>query len=128
MKKRLTEESVIFVSVLKWIVLATAVGGMVGVSTTLFLEALGWSITYADQSPYSFLLLMAALFLSGALMKYLAPDAEGEGTDKVIEAVHKRSGEMNDGDMPVKIVAMIITIAFGGSAGRIGPCAQKGYK
>jgi H+/Cl- antiporter ClcA len=126
MKKRLTEESVIFVSVLKWIVLAAAVGGMVGVSTALFLEALGWSIAYTDQSPYSFVLLPAALFVSGALIKYLAPDAEGQGTDKVIEAVHKRSGKMNGRVIPVKIVATVITIAFGGSAGRIGPCAQIG--
>jgi hypothetical protein len=54
MKKRLTEESVIFIRVLKWIVLATIVGGMVGASTTFFLENLGWSIAYMDQFPHSF--------------------------------------------------------------------------
>ncbi len=126
MKKRLTEESVIFVSVLKWIVLAMAVGGIVGVSTTLFLDALGWSIAHTDQFPCSFLFLPAALFVSGALIIYLAPEAEGQGTDKVIEAVHKRSGKINGRVIPVKLVATAITIAFGGSAGRIGPCAQIG--
>lgn len=111
MKKRLAEESVIFVSVLKWFVLATFVGGMVGISTTVFLKALAWSIAYIDRFPYSFLLLPAALFLSGCLIKYLAPDAEGQGTDKVIEAVHKQSGKIKLMVVPVKLVATIITIA-----------------
>jgi H+/Cl- antiporter ClcA len=126
MRKRLAEESVIFISILKWIVLATIVGGMVGASTTFFLTALGWSIAYMDRFSYSFLLLPVALFLSGALIKYLAPDAEGQGTDKVIEAVHKRSGKIDGMVVPVKLVATIITIATGGSAGKIGPCAQIG--
>jgi H+/Cl- antiporter ClcA len=126
MKKRLAEESVIFISVLKWIVLATIVGGMVGGSTTFFLKTLGWSIAYINQIPYYFFLLPAALFLSGVLIKYLAPDAEGQGTDKVIEAVHKRSGKINAIVVPVKLVATVITIASGGSAGKIGPCAQIG--
>jgi H+/Cl- antiporter ClcA len=126
MRKRLAEESVIFISVLKWIVLATIVGGMVGASTTLFLKTLGWSIAYMNQIPHSFYLLPAALFLSGVLIKYLAPDAEGQGTDKVIEAVHKRSGKINAMVVPVKLVATVITIASGGSAGKIGPCAQIG--
>jgi H+/Cl- antiporter ClcA len=126
MKKRLAEETVIFISVLKWIVLATIVGAMVGASTTFFLKILNWSIAYMDQFPHSFFLLPAALFLSGVLIKYLAPDAEGQGTDKVIEAVHKQSGKINGMVVPVKLVATMITIASGGSAGKIGPCAQIG--
>jgi H+/Cl- antiporter ClcA len=126
MEKRITEETVLFISVLKWIVLATVVGGMVGVSTTIFLETLGWSIAYMDQLPHSFFVLPVALFLSGVLIKYLAPDAEGQGTDKVIEAVHKRAGKINAMVVPVKLVATVLTIASGGSAGKIGPCAQIG--
>jgi H+/Cl- antiporter ClcA len=78
------------------------------------------------QFSYSFLFLPAALFLSAVLITYLAPDAAGQGTDKVIEAVHKRAGKIKGMVLPVKLVATVITIATGGSAGRIGPCAQIG--
>jgi H+/Cl- antiporter ClcA len=60
------------------------------------------------------------------VVKYLAPDAEGHGTEKVIEAVHKHSGRIKAAVVPVKLVATIITIAFGGSAGKEGPAAQIG--
>lgn len=126
MKRRLTEESVLFISVLKWFVLATIVGGIVGLSTTGFLKVLNWSTAFMNQYSYSFLFLPGALLLSAVLIRYLAPDAAGQGTDRVIEAVHKRSGKIKGMVVPVKLAATVITIATGGSAGRIGPCAQIG--
>ena len=56
----------------------------------------------------------------------MAPDAEGHGTEKIIEAVHQRSGKIRLMVVPVKLVATVITIAFGGSAGKEGPAAQIG--
>ena len=47
-------------------------------------------------------------------------------TEKVIEAVHKHSGKIKAAVVPVKIIATIITLASGGSAGKEGPCAQIG--
>ena len=41
MRKRLAEPTVIFVSILVWIVLATLTGIIVGASTTLFLKEIG---------------------------------------------------------------------------------------
>jgi len=68
----------------------------------------------------------SALFLSALIVKVFAPDAEGHGTEKVIEAVHRHSGKIQLAVVPVKLVATIITIAFGGSAGKEGPAAQIG--
>jgi hypothetical protein len=53
MKRRLTEESVLFASVVKWFLLATATGAVVGVSTTVFLKALTWGISLASRTPSS---------------------------------------------------------------------------
>jgi H+/Cl- antiporter ClcA len=64
--------------------------------------------------------------LSTLLVYYLAPEAKGHGTEKVIEAIHKRFGRINPVVVSVKLVATIITIAMGGSAGKEGPCAQIG--
>jgi H+/Cl- antiporter ClcA len=59
-------------------------------------------------------------------VKVFAPDAEGHGTEKIIEAVHRHSGKMRLAVVPVKLVATVVTIAFGGSAGKEGPAAQIG--
>lgn len=70
--------------------------------------------------------LPLALLASSALVRYLAPDAAGHGTEKVIEAVHQRMGKIPFKVVPIKLVATIITLASGGSAGKEGPCAQIG--
>jgi len=126
MKRRALEQSVLFISVIKWFVLASLVGIIVGFSTTFFLKGLDYSISFIGKSQSYFILLPIGMFLSSLLIKYLAPDAEGHGTEKVIEAVHKNSGKIKPLVVPVKLFATIITIATGGSAGKEGPCAQIG--
>ncbi len=126
MKRTVVESSVLFISILKWLLLASCTGVLVGLSTTIFLKALGLSIAAMAHSHYYYLLLPAALFLSALIVKYFAPDAEGHGTEKVIEAVHKRSGKIEPMVVPIKLIATIITIAVGGSAGKEGPAAQIG--
>ena len=126
MKRRIKEETILFISVIKWVFLATLAGVVVGLSTTVFLKLLNWSAKNCSQYPYYFLLLPVAMFLSALMVKYLAPDAEGHGTEKVIEAVHKHAGKIKAAVVPVKLLATIITIASGGSVGKEGPCAQIG--
>ncbi len=98
---------------------------LVGIATTVFLKILNYGISYAAGVKY-YVLLPAALFLSALITKYLAPDAKGHGTEKVIEAIHKKAGRINPLVVPVKLIATVITIACGGSAGKEGPCAQIG--
>ena len=126
MKRRVIEGSILFISVTKWVVLASCIGVIVGLSTSIFLKLLGLGIVFTSGYKYYFILLPGALFLSNLIVKYLAPEAEGHGTEKVIEAVHKRSGKINPLVVPIKLIATIITIALGGSAGKEGPCAQIG--
>jgi len=125
-KTRFSEETVLFFSVIKWFLLSSIIGLIVGAGATIFLKLLNWGIAAAAGLKFYFLLLPAAILLTAVIVKYLAPDAEGHGTEKVIEAVHKRSGKINLLVVPVKLVATVITIAFGGSAGKEGPCAQIG--
>ncbi len=124
--KKVQEEVVIFFSVLKWIILATIIGVIVGAATSLFLYILNYSIAFASEYKGYYFILPIAFLVSVLLVKYLAPEAAGHGTEKVIEAVHRRSGKMNPLVVPVKLAATIITLASGGSAGKEGPCAQIG--
>jgi CIC family chloride channel protein len=61
--------------------------------------------------------------LSGILVYRFAPEAEGHGTDTVVDAFHRREGVIRARVPPLKMLASAITIGSGGSAGREGPIA-----
>ena len=126
MKRHFTEQATLFASVVKWSCYAALVGVLVGIGTTVFLRALTWTSAQAASVPYYYYFLPLTLLVSTALVKWLAPDAAGHGTEKVIEAVHKRMGKISVAVVPVKLVATVITLAGGGSAGKEGPAAQIG--
>jgi H+/Cl- antiporter ClcA len=126
LKSHLSEQLTIFASIIKWSMYATVVGILSGCGTALFLKLLSAGRDFSGgHLPYQFF-LPAAFLASSALVRYLAPDAAGHGTEKVIEAVHQRMGRIDFKVVPVKLVATIVTLACGGSAGKEGPCAQIG--
>jgi H+/Cl- antiporter ClcA len=60
------------------------------------------------------------------LIRSFAPTAKGHGTEAVIAAIHQQSGRVDWLVAPVKLLATVLTLAFGGSVGKEGPCAQIG--
>jgi CIC family chloride channel protein len=76
---------------------------------------------------YWFLLIPAlGGLISGLLVYTVAPEAEGHGTDAMIESFHMRGGQIRKRVPLVKILASALTIGSGGSAGKEGPIAQIG--
>ena len=126
MKDKFAEQITLLASVAKWSVYAAIVGVLVGTGTTVFLKALAWSSKYAGSFSWFYYLLPLTLIASTLLVSRLAPEAAGHGTEKVIEAVHQRMGKIPFKVVPVKLLATVITLAGGGSAGKEGPCAQIG--
>ena len=126
MKKKIYEEVTLFASVVKWTAYASIVGALSGLATAGFLRSLAWTSGQLGRYPFYYFILPLTIGASSFLVKWLAPDAEGHGTEKVIEAVHKRMGKIQLRVVPVKLVATVITLASGGSAGKEGPCAQIG--
>ncbi len=126
MKEKILEESILVISIIKWIALASGIGALIGVATVAFLKILQTTISFAATYPYYFCLLPSGLFLSAILVRYVAREAKGYGAEKVIEAVHKSSGKIRAIVIPVKLVATVVTVGVGGSVGQIGPCAQIG--
>ncbi len=120
------EEATLLASLAKWTALAAGVGVLVGASTSAFLWALDRTARVAGAAPAPLLLLPVGFFVASALVQWLAPEARGHGTEKVIEAVHRRSGNISPAVAPVKLVATVLTISVGGSVGKEGPCAQIG--
>ncbi len=124
------EHTALLISTLKWALLGAGAGVCVGLGTRAFLWALAAanaSVSRLTLGPFPYYVLLPAA-LPGCvwLVRHFAPDAKGHGTEAVIAAVHQRSGRIEWKVAPVKLAATILTLAFGGSVGKEGPCAQIG--
>lgn len=125
--KHLTEQTVMFASITKWILLSSSIGALIGVIVAFFLNILEYFENQRSILPFEYYYTLPfALVLTVIVVKKFAPTAEGHGTEKVIEAVHKNSGKMNLSVVPIKLIATVITIFSGGSVGKEGPGAQIG--
>ncbi len=114
-------------SMIKWVVLSALAGMIIGTAVTLFLNLLAYGEGARSLLPFHYYyLLPLGLMLSVWLTRKFAPEAKGHGTEKVIEAVHKRNGLINVAVIPIKLMTTIITLVSGGSAGKEGPGAQIG--
>jgi chloride channel protein, CIC family len=125
-----TEHTALLISTLKWALLGAAAGLCVGLGTKAFLWSLATSGSLVGRIrmgplPYYFLLPLA-LPACVWLIRTFAPTARGHGTEAVIAAVHQRSGRIDWKVAPIKLLATVLTLAFGGSVGKEGPCAQIG--
>lgn len=133
----------------RWGILSTIVGVVGGLVAILFYSGLYYSTYYilggiggyypvtpagdvdlltAPPSHPSRILLIILPALGGLLAGYIvyrfAPEAEGHGTDSVIESYHNKRGIIRDRVPFVKAITTMITIGSGGSAGREGPIAH----
>jgi chloride channel protein, CIC family len=125
-----TEHTALLISTLKWALLGAVAGLCVGLGTRAFLWALAASGRLVSRIqmgplPYYYLLPLA-LPICVWLIRTFAPTARGHGTEAVIAAVHQRSGKIDARVAPIKLLATVLTLAFGGSVGKEGPCAQIG--
>lgn len=125
-----TEHTALLISTLKWALLGAVAGLCVGLGTKAFLWSLAASGDLVRKIqmgplPYYFLLPIA-LPACVWLIRTFAPTAKGHGTEAVIAAVHQRSGKIDWKVAPIKLFATVLTLAFGGSVGKEGPCAQIG--
>jgi len=133
----------------RWLVLALLVGvvaglggtlltwGVEGIGSVLLGDIVGFhapghgeSATPSWSMPERPWLLLLVLPLAGMLVGWIvqtfAPEAEGHGTDAVINSYHRGRAVLRKRVVPVKLITSMITIGSGGSAGREGPVAQIG--
>jgi len=126
MIRQLSEEFTLFIHVTKWLLLASTVGLMVGLTSTGFVLFLNFVIDMVHGATWAYWLLPLGLALSAWLTSALVPEAGGQGVERVIRAIHLHSGKMRWQIIPAKIAATLLTIGTGGSAGNVGPCVQIG--
>jgi chloride channel protein, CIC family len=135
----------------RWILLGILVGVVSGLGASAFFYALEW-VTHtafdtlahapmaspageeifapgppAEKNNWLFFILpVIGGLISGILVYTFAPEAEGHGTDAMIDAFHNKRGVIRSRVPFVKSLATIATLGLGGSAGREGPIAQIG--
>lgn len=125
-REHLAEELILIFTLFKWLFLSLFIGAAAGAATAGFLTLLDAGTGAVSGYSFMLFLLPVAFFLSSLLIIKLAPTAEGHGTEKVIQAIHRNHGKIDVKVVPVKLLATLITLIPGGSAGKEGPCAQIG--
>jgi CIC family chloride channel protein len=131
----------------RWVVLGTLIGIVSGLGAILFnfliqrgtqfflKDLVAFMIPKEDQgvlllgAPLSrWMIWIPALggLISGLLVFAFAPEAEGHGTDAMIDSFHRKKGIIRKRVPIIKTIASAITIGSGGSAGKEGPIAQIG--
>mgnify|MGYP002624259576 FL=1 len=121
-----SDETILFGHVLRWLILATAIGILVGMTSTGVVLLLASVIEEVNSVPWGLWLLPFGLALSAWVTTRIVPEAGGQGVERVIRAIHLQSGKIGWQVIPAKIAATILTIGTGGSAGNVGPCVQIG--
>ncbi|OPX19983.1 MAG: chloride channel protein [Desulfobacca sp. 4484_104] len=136
---------------LRWPLLSIAVGIVAGVGAITFDWLLHLFLKYFIHLPTGYiepvpipagtptwtaphfwgrwlLLIIPTLggLVSGLIVFLIAPEAEGDGTNAMIESFHQRGGFVRKRVPFLKILSSAITIGSGGSAGKEGPISQIG--
>jgi H+/Cl- antiporter ClcA len=120
-QRALLEHGTLLASLVKWTLLATAAGALAGAATAGFLVLLAHASRWTASVHTPLLLCAPGFVLAYALVHVFAREAEGHGTDKVIEAVHRRWGRIPAVVAPVKLLATVVT-----NAARKGPPRRSG--
>ncbi len=87
-------------------------------------EGAGTAVVFPVRSYLIPIITTLGGLISGFIVYKYAPEAEGHGTDAVIEAYHFKDTYIRKIVPLIKGVSSVITIGSGGSAGKEGPIAQ----
>ncbi|QMW04259.1 voltage-gated chloride channel family protein [Spirosoma foliorum] len=109
----------------KWLLLSSFIGLLVGSASALFLVSLDWATAWRESHRWVITLLPAAGFLVGALYHYAGQDIEA-GNNLLLANIHRPSKIIPLKMAPFILIGTIATHLFGGSAGREGTALQIG--
>lgn len=93
---RFVEPIVMIATIIRWFVLATITGAIVGTGTSLFLKGLYFSTDNTSHLPLwlSMILLPIGWLLNGLILYFGYRYGSKDKKDSVIAAVHEQSGMM----------------------------------
>ena len=122
---KVKEEGVQLISLLKWMLLSTITGVVVGVIGSVFAH----TVTYVTELRIEHPQILFGLPLGGLVIVFLykiAGEEKNTGTNRVLTVIRTEGEEMRGRIAPLILVSTVITHLFGGSSGREGAALQFG--
>lgn len=108
---------------LKWLLISSAIGILVGIASAIFLLSLDWVTDFRETHLWLIALLPIGGFAIGLLYKYLGKDIEG-GNNLLIDTIHQPQQIIPFRMAPFIYIGTLVTHLLGGSAGREGTALQ----
>jgi H+/Cl- antiporter ClcA len=109
----------------KWLLIATAIGVLVGSASAAFLLLLDEATSYRENNLWIIALLPLAGLAIGLVYHYWGQSVV-KGTNQLLEECYTPTKKLPIQMAPLIFVTTIITHLFGGSAGREGTAVQMG--
>ena len=113
----------IYAFILKWTLISSLIGLLVGSASAGFLISLDWVTNFRESHLFIIAFLPLSGLLIGLLYHYYGKDVEA-GNNLIIENIHKPFAIIPLKMAPFVYLGTIITHLFGGSAGREGTALQ----
>jgi len=123
--RNLNTSTILGLSFLKWIVISTIVGSLVGSAAAFFLKTLDIATTLRSDNPWLlFLLPIGGAFVSFLYSKY--GKNSSKGNNLIIDKINTSNDHIPLRMAPLVFLGTFITHLLGGSAGREGTGVQIG--
>lgn len=113
------------INIIKWFLLGTFIGVIVGGLDAVFLKTLDYSISLRNHVKYFYLGLPLALYVIAVLSRKVAPRHKDFSTDAVIKKINSYR-PISFFSILKGFVLPIVTMVTGGSVGKEAPCADVG--
>lgn len=110
---------------IKWLLICTLIGAIVGSISAFFLISLEWATAWRESHLWIIWLLPVGGFIIG-LSYYLYGDSVVKGNNLLLEEFHSPKKIIPFRMAPLVLVGTVLTHFFGGSAGREGTAVQVG--
>lgn len=112
-----------FPYLLKWTIICSFVGVLVGSASAGFLQSLNWATDFRENNWWLIAFLPIGGFLIGLLYYYVGKDVE-EGNNLLLDTIHEPQQVIPFRMAPFVYLGTMVTHFFGGSAGREGTAIQ----
>lgn len=113
------------VYLIKWLLICTVIGAIVGSISAFFLLSLDWATNWREAHLWVIALLPIGGFIIG-LSYHLYGDSVVKGNNLLLEEFHSPKKIIPFRMVPLVLFGTILTHLFGGSAGREGTAVQIG--
>lgn len=115
----------------KWVILSSVLGLLTGFVVALFdyvtnLKLWTYFSALLSENPYFIIPLSVFAFIVSGYLLTKCSNHLGSGTEEIVKAYNRPEEKIDSRSFPKKMLAAVVTIGLGGSAGQEGPSVYAG--